>query len=140
MSPNGLAQSSGELSEIIIGSSFKVHRTLGAGFLEKVYENALMLELAERGLRLRQQVPLSVSYAGRTVGEYFADLLVEDTVICELKACERLSAGHEVQLVNYLAATGFETGLLINFGARVSVKRKFRLYLPGVKTHENRRN
>ncbi len=128
------------ISELVIGSSFKVHKTLGVGFLEKVYENALVIELAEHGLRLRQQVPLSVFYEGRVVGDYFADLLVEDRVICELKACEHLMVEHEVQLVNYLAATGFETGLLINFGVSVKVKRKFRRYLPKPQGRKNRQD
>jgi len=118
------------LSERVIGCCFEVHKKLGSGFLERVYENALVIELAKQGLSVRQQVPISVKYDGQAVGEYFADLLIEDQLICELKACERLSAEHEVQLVNYLAATGFDVGLLINFGRSVTVKRKFRRYTP----------
>ena len=117
-----------EVTNRIIGCCFKVHQALGAGFLEKVYENALMIELERCGLRARQQVPVSVRYEGRTVGEYFADILVEDRVVCELKANETLLKEHEVQLVNYLTSTGIDIGLLINFGRSVTVKRKFREY------------
>ena len=118
-----------ELSERVIGCCFRVHNGLGSGFLEKVYENALMIELTKHGLRARQQVPLVVKYEGQPVGEYFADMLVEDALVCELKACERLLTEHEVQLVNYLAAIGLDAGLLINFGRSVTVKRKFREYV-----------
>ena len=117
-----------EVTDRIIGCCFKVHQALGAGFLEKVYENALMIELERCGLKARQQVPVSVRYEGRTVGEYFADILVEDRVVCELKANETLLKEHEVQLVNYLTSTGIDIGLLINFGRSVTVKRKFREY------------
>ena len=117
-----------ETTERIIACCFKVHRTLGAGFLEKVYENALLIELEKSGLSARQQFPISVSYDGRAVGEYFVDVLVNDLIVCELKANENLSRQHEVQLVNYLAATGFDIGLLVNFGRSVTVKRKFREY------------
>ena len=117
-----------EVTDHIIGCCFKVHRALGAGFLEKVYENALMMELEKCGLKARRQVPVSVKYDGHTVGEYFADILVEDRVVCELKANETLSKEHEVQLVNYLAGTGIDIGLLINFGRSVTVKRKYREY------------
>lgn len=117
-----------ELSERVIGCCYEVQRKLGAGFLEKVYENALMIELRKHGLQARQQCPLVVRYDGQAVGEYFADLLVEDRLLCELKACDRLTTEHEVQLVNYLAATGLDSGLLVNFGRSVTVKRKFRQY------------
>lgn len=117
-----------ELTDRIIGCCFKVHKILGEGFLEKVYENALMIELEKRGLKARQQVPVSVKYEGRAIGEYFADILVEDCVVCELKAVQSLAREHEIQLVNYLAATGYDNGLLINFGKSVTVKRKFREY------------
>lgn len=117
-------------SERVIALSFKVHGTLGAGFAEKVYENALRMELERNGLKVRQQAALSVIYEGAVVGEYFADFIVNDRLICELKACECLSKEHEVQLVNYLVATGFDIGLLINFGRSVTVRRKFRIYRP----------
>ena len=117
-----------ETTDRVIACCFKVHKALGAGFLEKVYENALMMELASSGLTARQQVPISVKYEGKVVGEYFADILVEERIICELKANENLAKEHEVQLVNYLVATGFDLGLLINFGRSVTVKRKYREY------------
>ena len=114
------------ITEKIIGCAFTVHRNLGAGFLEKVYENAMLIELRKLGIEAKQQVPITVSYEGQRVGEYFADLLIEEKIICELKAGLALKIEHEVQLVNYLTATGFNTGLLLNFGKRVEVKRKFR--------------
>ncbi len=117
-----------DLTERVIACAFRVHGALGAGFLEKVYENAMVVELAEAGLGVRQQARLTVSYRGKQVGEYFADLLVEGRLICELKATDRIAKEHEVQLVNYLRATRVDTGLLINFGNKVMVKRKFRQY------------
>jgi GxxExxY protein len=117
-----------DLTEKIIGCAYSVHNALGAGFLEKVYENALAIVLTEQGLKFKQQARLGVRYRGREVGEYFADLLIEHRLICELKAVDALTRQHEVQLVNYLAATGMDTGLLINFGNRVTVRRKFRNY------------
>ena len=116
------------LTEKIIGCAYSVHGALGAGFLEKVYENAMVLELSASGLSAKQQVPLPVYFRDERVGEYFADLLVEDQVICELKASDAISREHEAQLVNYLAATSMDFGLLINFGKSVTVKRKFRVY------------
>lgn len=117
----------GDLTREIIAAAYCVHKGLGGGFLEKVYENALVIELEARGFEVSQQVPIPVRYEGRLVGEYFADLLVERSVICELKAVDALSRTHEVQLVNYLTATGYETGLLLNFGNSVTVKRKFKV-------------
>jgi GxxExxY protein len=117
-----------ETTDFVIACCFKVHNALGAGFLEKVYENALMMELASSKLNVRQQVPIAVKYNGVVVGEYFADILVNELVICELKANEVLSKDHEIQLVNYLAATGLDVGLLVNFGRSVLVRRKFREY------------
>jgi len=117
-----------ELTKKIIGCAFTVHNTLGAGFLEKVYEQALMLELRVSGLVVESQVPLSVIYRDQIVGEYFADLIVEEKVICELKAVEVLKKAHEVQLVNYLVATGLDVGVVINFGDSVTVRRKYREY------------
>ena len=118
------------LTQKIIGCAYKVHNTLGPGFLEKVYENALRIELEKLGLRVRQQEPLSVAYEGHVVGEYYADLWVDERVVIELKAAQTLVKQHEVQLVNYLAATGVESGLLLNIGPSVEVKRKFREYKP----------
>ena len=117
-----------ELTKRIIGCAFHVHNTLGAGFLEQVYEDALRIELAKQGLQVKQQAPIQVYYDGQVVGSYCADLWVEDRVIVELKAVRQLSKAHEVQLVNYLIATGVDTGLLLNFGPSVQVKRKFREY------------
>ena len=117
-----------ELTKKIIGCAYPVHNTLGAGFLEKVYEQALMLELKVSGLVVESQVPLSVIYRDQIVGEYYADFIVEDKVICELKAVDVLKKAHEVQLVNYLVATGMDVGVLINFGDSVTVRRKYREY------------
>ena len=115
------------LTERIIGAAFEVHRQLGSGFLEKVYENAMVLELVDRGLRFATQHPIPVSYKGHLVGSYFADILVENSVICEIKAIETLLPIHETQLLHYLKATGIPVGLLLNFGTlRVQVKRKAR--------------
>jgi GxxExxY protein len=119
------------LTEKIIGSAYRVHNTLGAGFLEKVYENALKIELEKAGLEVKQQTPVNVYYEGQLVGEYYADLWVEKRVIVELKAIRALGTTHEVQLVNYLTATGVDTGLLLNFGPSVQVRRKFRTYKAG---------
>lgn len=119
-----------ELTKTIIGCAYQVHNTLGAGFLEKVYENALTIELQKHELRVQQQKPITVYYEGQVVGEYIADLSVEDRVIVELKAGGALNKAHEVQLVNYLAATGIDIGLLFNFGESVEVKRKYREYKP----------
>lgn len=110
----------------IINCAFKVHGKLGAGFLEKVYENALRIELVKAGLRVRQQEPIKVWYENQIVGDYFADLIVEERILIELKAVQTLLKEHEVQLVNYLTATGFDIGLLLNFGSSVQVKRKYR--------------
>ena len=118
------------LTQAIIGCAFRVHKALGTGFLEKVHENALRIELLKQGLNVKQQEPIKVLYEGQVVGEYYADLWVEERVLVELKAIDSLRREHEVQLVNYLSATGVETGLLINFGTSVQVKRKFREYRP----------
>lgn len=119
-----------DLTQKIIGCAYKVHNTLGPGFLEKVYENALRIELEKLGLRVKQQEPINVSYEGHVVGEYFADLGGEERLVIELKALQTLVKQHEVQLVNYLAATNIDSGLLLNFGASVQVKRKFREFKP----------
>jgi len=118
------------LTEKIIGCAYTVHNTLGPGFLEKVYENALRIELQKLGLSVKQQEPIEVVYDGQVVGEYYADLWVEDRVVIELKAIQMLAKQHEVQLVNYLTATSINSGLLLNFGPSVQVKRKFREYKP----------
>jgi len=113
------------LTEKIIQAAFTVHNTLGSGFLEKVYENALVIELGKAGLNVVQQAPIKVTYKESVVGEYFADLVVENKIILELKAVSHILPVHEVQLVNYLKATGLEIGLLINFADKqVEVRRK----------------
>ncbi|MBN2216292.1 MAG: GxxExxY protein [Pirellulales bacterium] len=117
-----------DLTEKAIGCAYRVHNEMGPGFLEKVYENALLIELSEAGLSVKQQHPIPVLYHGQVVGDYFADLLVEDRLVVELKAILGLAKEHEVQLVHYLTATGVENGLLIKFGPSVQVKRKFRQY------------
>ena len=104
-----------DLTYQINGAIFEVSRTLGAGFLEKVYEKALMIELKERRMRAINQAPIKVSYKDAIVGEYFADILVEDKVIIELKTVENLSKLHEAQILNYLKATGIQLGFLVNF-------------------------
>jgi GxxExxY protein len=117
-----------ELTGKIIGCAMKVHTKLGFGFVESVYENALAHELRKANLLVYQQVPIKVYYDGIVVGDFIADLVVNDEVILELKAVQNLNAIHEVQLVNYLNATGTETGLLLNFGTRsLEFKRKYRL-------------
>lgn len=118
------------LAEKVIGCAYTVHNTLGPGFLEKVYENALAIELESQGIVVRQQVPIPVTYRGQIVGEYFADILAAGALILELKSVREISKEHEVQLVNYLSATGTDIGLLINFGESVQVRRKFRVYRP----------
>ena len=117
-----------EITGKVIGGAHAVHNKLGGGFLEKVYENALRIELEALGLRVEQQAAIKVRYNGQIVGEYFADLLVEGCIIVEIKAVQILVREHEIQLVNYLAATGIDIGLLINFGSSVQVKRKYREY------------
>ena len=119
-----------DLTQKIIGCAYTVHNKLGPGFLEKVYENALRIELEKQGLEVKQQEPINVTYDGQVVGEYYADLWVDERVVIELKAAQTLVKQHEVQLVNYLAATGIDCGLLLNFGPSVQVKRKFREYKP----------
>ena len=118
------------LTREIIGCAYKVHNALGSGFLEKVYENALRIELVKLGHNVKQQEPINVVYQGHVVGEYFADLWVDESVVLEVKAVQMLAKIHEVQLVNYLTATGINTGLVLNFGSSVQVKRKFREYTP----------
>jgi GxxExxY protein len=112
----------------IIGAAMNVHSTLGPGFLESVYQNALRWELQKLGLKVDVQKPITVHYDGQVVGIFTADLLVNDSLILELKANQLSVKAHEVQLVNYLVATGIDEGLLLNFGAeRLEYKKKFRL-------------
>jgi GxxExxY protein len=112
----------------VIGAAMKVHSVLGPGFLESVYQNALIWELRKVGLKAEAERPISVHYDGQTVGAFTADLLVNDSLIVELKAIQSLAKVHEVQLVNYLVATGIDQGVLLNFGPdRLEYKKKFRL-------------
>ena len=104
-----------ELTYQINGAVYEVNKVLGAGFLEKVYENALLVELRKRDLKAEPQLPITVKYKDEVVGDYFADIVVERQVILEIKAMESLSKIHEAQILNYLKATGYKIGLLINF-------------------------
>ncbi len=113
-----------ELSEKVISAAYAVHKTLGYGFAEKVYGNALEIELRENGIKCNVEVPLKVFYHKQVVGDYFADMIVDDKIIIEIKAVSELLPIHEVQLVNYLKATGINVGLLINFGQSVKIKRR----------------
>ena len=113
-----------ELTYQINGAIFKVNRELGAGFLEKAYENALLVELHGQGLKAENQVPIQLTYKGIEVGDYYADIVVENQVILEIKAAEALQKAHEAQLLNYLKATGYKIGLLVNFTyPKAQVKR-----------------
>jgi GxxExxY protein len=119
-----------ELTEKIIGCAMKVHSVLGPGLLESVYAKALANELRKAGLQVECEKLITVKYDGEVVGEFFADKLVEEKVMVEEKAVQALVLAHEVQLVNYLTATGIEIGLLLNFGAqRLEYKRKSRTYI-----------
>jgi hypothetical protein len=113
-----------ELTNKIIKAFYQVYNTLGYGFLEKVYENAMCLELNKQGLACKRQERIKVYYEETQVGDYFADIIVENRVIIELKAAENLCYEHECQLINYLKATNIEVGLLFNFGKEPQFKRK----------------
>ena len=113
-----------ELSKKIINCFYTVYNSLGFGFLEKVYENAMMIELNKQGLVAEKQKPVKVIYSESVVGVYFADIIVEDTIIIELKASEYLIEEHELQLINYLRATNMEIGLLLSFGKNPDFRRK----------------
>jgi len=113
-----------KLTDTILAAFYIVYNELGYGFLEKVYENALKVELEGQGLRVEAQKSISVVYRNKVVGEYYADLLIDDKIIVELKSAETISEAHEKQLINYLRATGIEVGLLLNFGKKPEFKRK----------------
>ena len=116
-----------ETTERIIGCAYDVYNTMGFGYLESVYKKCMMIELGKAGLKVEVEHPITVHYDEKEVGEFFADLVVEDTVIVELKCVRTLAKVHEVQLVNYLVATRMDVGLLLNFGEQeVEVKRKVR--------------
>ncbi len=116
-----------DLAGNVIGLAMKIHSTLGSGFLESVYQCALALELRRAGLKVESEKPISVRYEGELIGAFVADSLINDVLIVETKAIQVLAKIHEVQLVNYLVATGVDEGLLLNFGAeRLEFKKKFR--------------
>ena len=122
-----------DLSDItygIRGAVFEVNRVLGSGFLEKVYENALLIELRARGFKAESQVPIKVYYKENVVGEYFADIFVEGKVIVELKAVEKLEKPHEAQLLNYLKGTGIQVGILVNMRHPKAEIKRMVLNLP----------
>lgn len=112
------------LTSTIIKAYYNVYNKLGYGFLEKVYEKAMIIELKKFGLKCERQKPITVFYDDENIGEYFADIIVNDCVILELKATECLLEEHEAQLINYLRATNIEVGLLLNFGKEAEFKRK----------------
>ena len=113
-----------ELTGTVINAFFKVYNTLGYGFLEKVYENALLLELRSRGIHCLSQYPVKVHYNNVEVGFYIADIIINDILIIEIKAAEGLCPEHDAQLINYLRATDLQIGLLLNFGKSPQFKRK----------------
>jgi GxxExxY protein len=113
-----------ELSEKIINAFYKVHNELGFGFSEKVYQKAFGIALREMGMKVAEQVPIKVYYHGEVVGEYFADMLVDDVILLELKAVSEIIEEHEAQLLNYLKATEIEVGYVLNFGKSATFKRK----------------
>ena len=113
-----------ELTEQIIKIFFTVYNTLGYGFLEKIYENAMMIEFRKAVISAVSQSPIKVLYEDEIIGEYYADILVDDKIIVEIKATKSLALEHEAQLLNYLKATNVEVGLLLNFGPEPEIKRK----------------
>ncbi len=116
-----------KLTETIIGCAYRVYRKLGYGFLESVYEKSLLIELQKAGLNAEFQIPINVMYDEQCVGSFFADIIVEGTIILELKSVSKIITAHEVQLVNYLTATDKPVGLILNFAEHgVEVKRKVR--------------
>jgi GxxExxY protein len=119
-----------DITYAINGAVFEVNNILGPGFLERVYENALLVELKRRGLKAKSQVTIAVSYKGEVVGDYAADLFVENEVIVELKTVENLDRAHEAQLLNYLKATGLHVGLLVNFKHKKADIKRMVLDLP----------
>jgi len=113
-----------DITEKIIEIFYKVYNKLGYGFLEKVYENAMMIEFKKEGISAVSQSAIKVLYEGEVIGEYFADMLIDNKVIVEIKAAKSLAVENETQLLNYLKATNIEVGLLLNFGPKPEVKRK----------------
>ena len=118
-----------ELIKMIMSCSANIRRQLGPGYVESVYKNAMLVELEKNGLAYEVEKPIKVYYDGTLVGDFYADIIVENRLILELKAVSNLHMAHEIQLVNYLTATGIDDGLLINFGSEtLQFKRKFRIY------------
>ena len=113
-----------ELIDIILTQFYRIYNDLGYGFLERVYQNALYFALVDAGLKCEAEKPIKIYHDGRIVGDYRADLLVEDSVILELKACEELNPAHEAQLINYLKSTKIEVVYLLNFGKKAKFSRK----------------
>lgn len=113
-----------EVGRRVLTAFYQVYNTLGFGFLEKVYENALVNKLKKNGHYVQQQVPVKVYYEGEVIGNYFADIVVDKRVIIEVKAAEALHEAHEAQLINYLRATSIELGFLVNFGEKPEFRRK----------------
>jgi GxxExxY protein len=128
-----------QLTKTIIAAYYTVYNTLGYGFLEKVYRNALAIEIDSSGFEVLCEAPIEISYRDQPIGHYFADLLVEGKVIIELKTVDRLLPEHEAQLLNYLKATPYEIGLLLNFGPKPEIRRKAfdntrKVYIPRLPT------
>ena len=123
-----------ELIKLVINKTYEVRSHLVAGYLESVYKKALLIELREAGLEVEDEVELPVLYKGHVIGDFRADIIVEGSVIIELKAVAHLLPAHEIQLVNYLTIAKIDNGLLINFGAaeRLEIKRKYRVYNPHI--------
>ncbi|WP_455099126.1 GxxExxY protein [Prevotella histicola] len=123
-----------ELIKLVINIAYEVRSNLVAGYLESVYKKALLIELREAGLEVEDEVELPVLYKGHVIGDFRADIIVEGSVIIELKAVAHLLPAHEIQLVNYLTIAKIDNGLLINFGAaeRLEIKRKYRVYTPHI--------
>jgi GxxExxY protein len=125
--PGGANMEHERVTEIVIGCAYRVYNRMGSGFLESVYEKCMLIELRKTGLTVETQKSISVYYDDQLVGEFIADIVVNATIILELKSVRRIVQAHEVQLVNYLVATGKPIGLILNFSeTKVEVKRKFR--------------
>ncbi len=127
MNGNGLGADNDPFTEKVIGLAIQVHKELGSGFLESVYHKALIIELEEQEITFQSGFPLEVLYKGKPAGIFIADLIVENRLLLELKAVECILSVHELQIVNYLKATGLDLGLILNFGTRsLQIKRKYR--------------
>lgn len=113
-----------QLSEKIIGCAFEVYNTLGSGFLEKIYEKAMEIELKGNGIEVLTQYPISVSYKGKIIGDYVADMVVKNSIILELKCCAKITDQNIAQLIHYLTATGYKIGYVINFGNKTKLEFK----------------